>query len=266
MNELKLLENGIIPVYQSDKGAKLVNVRELHTFLEVNSKFADWIKNRIEKYGFIENHDFITLSKNLENGGRSIDYVFKLEPAKEIAMIENNEKGKQVRRYFIYVEEKYKEKIIDTSKLSPELQLFNQMFQTIASNELRMKQMEQIAIEAKTEVAEVKGFVNEVKETMAELPKDQWRKWVNSSLNAIAFKRGGGKEYEKVKTDSYTLLDNQGFDVQQRVKNLQARLALDGATKTKINSVNPLDVIEADSKMRKIYDGIIKEMRIKNLG
>ena len=104
MNELKLLENGIIPVYQSDKGTKLVNARELHTFLEVNSKFADWIKNRIEKYGFVENHDFITLSKNLENGGRSIDYVFKLDMAKHFAMMSGGENAHKIREYFIQVE------------------------------------------------------------------------------------------------------------------------------------------------------------------
>jgi anti-repressor protein len=109
MSNLLIIENGLVPIYQSDKGTNLVNARELHEFLEVNSKFADWIKNRIEKYEFIENQDFLTVSKNLENGGRSIDYIFKLEPAKEIAMVENNEKGKEIRRYFIKVEEKFRQ-------------------------------------------------------------------------------------------------------------------------------------------------------------
>ena len=59
-------------------GEQLVSARDLHEFLEVKSKFADWIKNRIEKYGFEENQDFVTISKNLENGGREIDYILKL--------------------------------------------------------------------------------------------------------------------------------------------------------------------------------------------
>ena len=63
-------------------GEQLVSARELHAFLEIKSKFADWIKNRIEKYGFEEKQDFITLSKNLENGGREIDYILKLDMAK----------------------------------------------------------------------------------------------------------------------------------------------------------------------------------------
>ena len=51
-----------------ENGQRAVYARELHLFLEVQSKFADWIKNRINEYGFVEELDYITLSKNLENG------------------------------------------------------------------------------------------------------------------------------------------------------------------------------------------------------
>ena len=81
-----------------------VNAKELHEFLEVRSKFADWIKNRISEYDFTVNQDFTTVSKNLENGGRSIDYYITLDMAKELSMVERNEKGKQARKYFIECE------------------------------------------------------------------------------------------------------------------------------------------------------------------
>ena len=90
-----------------ENGSKLVSARELYEFLEVKSKFADWIKNRIEKYGFEENQDFVTLSKNLENGGREIDYILKIDMAKELSMVENNDKGRQARKYFIEIEKKF---------------------------------------------------------------------------------------------------------------------------------------------------------------
>ena len=90
-------------------GEQLVSARDLHEFLEVKSKFADWIKNRIEKYGFEENQDFVTISKNLENGGREIDYILKLDMGKELSMVEGNEKGSQARKYFIACEKKSKE-------------------------------------------------------------------------------------------------------------------------------------------------------------
>ena len=90
-------------------GEQLVSARDLHEFLEVKSKFADWIKNRIEKYGFEENQDFVTISKNLENGGREIDYILKLDMGKELSMVEGNEKGSLARKYFIACEKKIKE-------------------------------------------------------------------------------------------------------------------------------------------------------------
>ena len=91
-----------------ENGEQLVSAKELHEFLEVKSKFADWFKNRVSKYGFEENQDYVSISKNLENGGREIDYVLKLDIAKELSMVEGNEKGSQARKYFIECEKKIK--------------------------------------------------------------------------------------------------------------------------------------------------------------
>jgi len=88
-----------------------VNARELHEFLQVQSKFADWIKNRIDKYDFQENKDYVLVSKNLETSSGGTfrkEYYLTLDTAKELGMIENNERGRQVRRYFIEVEKRYK--------------------------------------------------------------------------------------------------------------------------------------------------------------
>ncbi len=54
MNNLALLENGLVNIYQNDKQEKLVDARELHEFLEVGKDFTTWIKDRISKYNFIE--------------------------------------------------------------------------------------------------------------------------------------------------------------------------------------------------------------------
>jgi anti-repressor protein len=89
---------------QTIDNQQLVDARELHEFLEVQSKFADWIKNRIDKYRFTENQDYVTLSKNLENGGRTFEYGLTIDTAKELSMVENNDKGREARRYFIQKE------------------------------------------------------------------------------------------------------------------------------------------------------------------
>ncbi len=105
-------EYDLIPVIQSEINGKViptVNARELHDFLEVKSRFNDWIKNRVSEYDFLDNQDFITLTKNLVSGGTQKEYHLTLDMAKELSMVERNEKGKQARQYFIECERKAKE-------------------------------------------------------------------------------------------------------------------------------------------------------------
>lgn len=107
MQNLRIIENNLVPVYETSSGEKVIYGSELHEVLEVKSKFADWIKNRLNDCDATENEDFEAFSKILENGGRSKEYIIKLDTAKEMAMLERNDKGKQVRKYFIAVEKKY---------------------------------------------------------------------------------------------------------------------------------------------------------------
>lgn len=107
MQELKVIENNLVPVYETSNGEKVVYGSELHEVLEVKSKFADWIKNRLNDCDAAEKEDFETFSKILEKGRPTVEYIVKLDTAKEMAMLERNEKGKQVRKYFIAVEKKY---------------------------------------------------------------------------------------------------------------------------------------------------------------
>ena len=108
MNELiKLNETKV-----GDEFVQTVNARELHVFLGNGDMFANWIKNRIEKYGFVENQDFVSFLETTKkpNGGRpSREYYITLDMAKQLTMVENNEKGMQVRKYFIECEKKLRE-------------------------------------------------------------------------------------------------------------------------------------------------------------
>ncbi|EJO6243282.1 antA/AntB antirepressor family protein [Escherichia coli] len=104
----------LIPVFNgtiANETTLLVNARDLHTFLGVGKRFASWITERIAEYGFVENQDYILVSPNREIKGRggdrrSKDYHLTLDRAKETAMVERNEKGRQIRRYFIECEKK----------------------------------------------------------------------------------------------------------------------------------------------------------------
>lgn len=80
-----------------------VSARELHAGLEIKSKYADWFKN-MSAYGFSENVDYFTVSKNLENGGRTIEHQISVDMAKQICMIQRSEKGRMYRQYFLDLE------------------------------------------------------------------------------------------------------------------------------------------------------------------
>ena len=88
---------------------QLVSGRELHEFLEIKTPYTQWFE-RMVKYGFVENTDFIPVSQKSESGGISgvkvvQDHFITLNMAKEISMLQRNKKGKQARIYFIKCEE-----------------------------------------------------------------------------------------------------------------------------------------------------------------
>lgn len=85
-------------------GKKVVSGRELHAYLENKDKFATWIKDRIKQYGFVENQDYTTYSGSSEKGRPSEEYAVTLGMAKELGMVERNEKGSKIRKYFIEME------------------------------------------------------------------------------------------------------------------------------------------------------------------
>ena len=101
--------NELINVTLNDNHEPIVSGRQLHEALDVKTKYADWF-NRMIDYGFAENQDFLLL-KNEQQTGRGghnkVDHIIKLDMAKEIAMIQRTERGKQVRQYFIQVEKDF---------------------------------------------------------------------------------------------------------------------------------------------------------------
>lgn len=102
--------NEIIKV-EPVNGIESVNARELYEFLEVKTKFSDWIKSRIEKFSFEENTDFVKVSVKKDTFGgaqQSIEYHISIDMAKQLSMVENNKKGIEARKYFINCEKALK--------------------------------------------------------------------------------------------------------------------------------------------------------------
>lgn len=101
--------NNLINVTLNENQDPVVSGRQLHQVLGVKTPYSMWFDRMVE-YGFTENQDFLlnNFVKQTGRGGHNkIDHVLKLDMAKEIAMIQRTDKGKEVRQYFIQVEKDF---------------------------------------------------------------------------------------------------------------------------------------------------------------
>ena len=102
--------SALIPI-REHAGKQAVSGRELHAFLELGRDYTTWFK-KMTGYGLVEGTDYLTISGEVARQGRGtverIDHALTLDAAKEIAMIQRTEKGKQARAYFIEVEKRYR--------------------------------------------------------------------------------------------------------------------------------------------------------------
>ncbi|MGX7195214.1 antA/AntB antirepressor family protein [Enterococcus olivae] len=243
--------NELIKVTTNENNERLVSGRELHEFLEVKDNYTDWFKRMIG-YGFTENVDFSTLSEKSDKpfGGRpKVNHAVSLDMAKEVSMIQRTEKGKQARQYFVQVEKEYKQQL-DISNLSPELQMFQRIFQSVASQELATKKLE--------------TKVDNISEIVA-LNSTDWRNDSKKLIRKMANKVGGDPEaYREIQNAIYTEVDRRAkADLGRRLSNLRDRMAGEGVSKSKRDKTNKLDVIESDKRLLEIYLAIVKEFAVK---
>ena len=96
----------LVPVFAgtlAGQATPLCNARDLHAALGVDTRFDDWIRRRIEEYGFADGEDFSSPLRKT-HGRPATDYHLTLDMAKELAMVANNDVGRRIRRYFIALE------------------------------------------------------------------------------------------------------------------------------------------------------------------
>ena len=102
------MEQLIKVVFNDDLQVNSVDARELHKTLNVGTDFSDWVKRRIVGTMAEENVDYQVLKNDVPGKfgklQEVIDYIISIHLAKEFAMLERNEEGKQVRKYFIKCE------------------------------------------------------------------------------------------------------------------------------------------------------------------
>ncbi len=149
MDNLTVIGNELVPVYLTDNGTKIVDGRELHAVLQSKQDFSTWVKKRLSECDAVENKDY-ELNHNfveqVSGTKHRIDYTILLDTAKEMAMLERNAKGKQVRRYFIKVDEKYKEEKSTPLTLQQQIQTIakgtDELYQRVGTLEERFIKFE----------------------------------------------------------------------------------------------------------------------------
>nr|DAD67365.1 MAG TPA: AntA/AntB antirepressor [Siphoviridae sp. ctt5z12] len=201
----------LIPINKADfNGAEInsVNARELHEVLESKQDFSTWIKKRLDEVDAVENVDFIVFHKKMENsdGGRpQIEYILSTDIAKEIAMLERNEVGKKVRRYFIEFEKMHKQNFIPQDLPTALRAYANEVEQ----KELALKQRDQaLATKAwigskreATAMATASAAKREAQKLQIQL--DQNEDW--ATVKKVEFALGGAYDWRKLTATSAEL-------------------------------------------------------------
>ena len=186
MNELAK----IIPINTENPERITVFARDLHAFLEVETRFNDWFPRMCE-YGFEEGKDFYSFLSKTQNGGRpSRDAELTIDMAKEICMLQRNEKGKIARRYFVELEKAWN---------SPEKVMARAL--QIANNQVKQLQAKIEADAPAVFFAEaVTGADTNI--LVRELAK---------VLSQNGYEVGGNRLYEQLRQEGY-LIKNKGTD------------------------------------------------------
>lgn len=221
----------LIKIETTSDGKRAVSARELHEFLGVGRDFSNWIKDRIEKFDFVEDVDFyrvyldkqgnqIQLAKNGESEKQEvtkvykIEYVLTIETAKELSMIENNEQGRKARRYFIECEKKLKEISKEDYLLVNVINAEGKENTALALKEYR----EQIVLPLRKELSEANEAIEHKKEVISYMTSDFKLQTQRQFLNEIIRMKGNANN---LISERWKIL--YGFYEKQKHINLQAR-------------------------------------------
>lgn len=202
---------GLIKVEINENQEPVISGRALHEFLEVKTSYKDWFPRMVE-YGFTEGIDFCSILSESTGGRPATDHAIKLDMAKEIAMIQRTEKGKQARQYFIQIEKDYNspEKIMARALQIAEKELSNLR--------LENKVQEQQIAELKPK-ASYYDLVLQCKDllSMTEIAKDYGMsaKGMNKLLHdlGVQYKQSGiWFLYSKYQSNGYTQTKTQNYN------------------------------------------------------
>ena len=239
----------------------MTTAKKLYEFLELDSRnYSRWCKSNITENEFAEENvdywAFVIDEERNFNPNPTTDYRLTAHFAKKLSMKGNGERAEQAREYFARLEEKVKQKAIDLSQLSPELQMFQKIFNSVAQQQLEQKRQAE-------KIDHVEQRVESIREVVA-MDTTSWRDDTGNILRKIGMELGGGQAYSQVRTESYELLSKRmGVNLKQRLTNKRRRMADEGICKSTRDKLSYVDIIAEDKKLIEGYTAIVKELAIR---
>ncbi|MGT2951631.1 oxidoreductase [Streptococcus cuniculi] len=199
----------LININLNERQEPVVSGRQLHQALGVKTAYKDWFPRMVE-YGFTEFEDFCSNLSESTGGRRAVDHIIKLDMAKEIAMIQRTEKGKQVRQYFIQVEKDFNspEKIMARALLMADKKVHQLEAQIEAD---RPKVLFAEAVEASSTSILIGDFAKILRQKGYDIGQNRLFAWLRENGFLI---RKRGESYNMPTKRS---MDMKLFEVKERV-------------------------------------------------
>ena len=234
----------------------MTTARKLYDFLELGAgQFARWAKTNIENNEFYEEGTDWVGFDIVSNGNRCKDYKITTDFAKHLSMESHSSKGKIARQYFVTVEDKAKEMVINRQQLSPQMQMFYAIADGQAKLELEQKRQAE-------QIEKVEATVTTMKEIFTE-PIGDWKNDINARVREISIK--SGIDYQELYGQMYGELEMTAHCSLKRLQdNKKVRMEKAGNTKTAVKEgTTKIAIIYEKPQLKAIFEGIVKRYAMK---
>ena len=238
----------------------MTTAKKLYEFLELDSRnYSRWCKTNIVENEFAdENVDywaFVIDEERNFNPNPTTDYKLTAHFAKKLSMKGNGERAEQARQYFITIEDRAKQEVINRSQLSPQMQMVMQMAESMARQELEQKKQAE-------QVQKLESTVTNMKEIFTE-PIGDWKADINAKVRNISAK--SGIDYQTLYNQMYGELENEAHCVLSRLQSNKIKRMEDaGNTKTAIKEgTTKIAVIFDNVRLRVIFENIVRRYAMR---
>lgn len=234
----------------------MTTARALYEFLSgEKSHFARWAKTNIEENEFYEENKDWWGFATMANGNECKDYRLTTDFAKHLSMESHSARGKEARQYFITIEDRTKQEVINRSQLSPQMQMVMQMAESMARQELEQKKQAE-------QVQKLESTVTNMKEIFTE-PIGDWKADINANVRNISAK--SGIDYQTLYNQMYGELENEAHCVLSRLQSNKIKRMEDaGNTKTAIKEgTTKIAVIFDNVRLRVIFENIVRRYAMR---